>query len=172
MGVGDWFKKQPKRATGFVKKVVGADQIKDGAEYISTLREGLKARPETRETFENAVGRLNIKETDIHDSYKFHVFRFFLFVSLSVLAVVFGAYVASQGSWGAIAFIGFLSVSLSQIFNASFRMMQIRYRELLPVKFWVENPKEWWYRPLPKARSSSQKKMVTKPGSSIKNIKK
>lgn len=175
MGVRDWAKRQPKRATGFVRKVVGGDQIQDGVEYINDLREGLKPRRQGRETFENAVGRLNIREEDLYDAYKFQAFRFFLFLSLSVLALVGAAHFAIQGSFVFLGFLGFIFIGAAQIFNASFRMMQIRYRELLPVKFWTQNPSEWWYKPLPKKNSgqkvtSSSRKTLS--SSSVKKIKK
>lgn len=170
MGVRDWAKRQPQRATGFVRKVVGGDQIQSGAEYIGDLRRSLKPRREGRETFENAVGRLKIREEDIHDAYKLQSFRFFLFLGLSLLSLAGGVYFASQSSFAFLGFLGFVLIGGAQIFNASFRMMQIRYRELLPVKFWMQNANEWWYRPLPK-RVSSSKKIAVKP-SSVKKIKK
>lgn len=168
MGVRDWAKRQPQRATGFVRKVVGGDQIQTGAEYINGLRQSLKPRREGRETFENAVGRLKVREEDIYDAYKLQTFRFFLFFGLSILALIGGIYFAAQSSFTFLGFFGFIFIGAAQIFNASFRMMQIRYRELLPIKFWMQNPNEWWYRPLPK---KSQKKIDVKP-SSVKKIKK
>lgn len=175
MGVRDWAKRQPQRATGFVRKVVGGDQIQNGADYIKDLGQSLTPRRQGRETFENAVGRLNLREDDLYDAYKFHTFRFFLFLSLSVVASFCVAYFALQSSFAFLGFLGFICIGIAQVFNASFRMMQIRYKELLPVKFWLQNSSEWWYKPLP-PRKSNQKTSTssrkTIASSSFKRIKK
>lgn len=173
MGVRDWAKRQPQRATGFVRKVIGGDQIENGVDYIKDLGQGLKPRRQGRETFENAVGRLNLREEDLRDAYKFQAFRFFLFLGLSVAAAAGAVYFAMQSSFAFLGFLGFICIGVAQIFNASFRMMQIRYKELLPVKFWLQNSSEWWYKPLPQ-RKSTQKQFSGKTisSSSVKRIKK
>jgi len=173
MGVRDWAKRQPQRATGFVRKVVGGDQIQSGADYIKDLGQGLKPRRQGRETFENAVGRLNLREEDLRDAYKFQTFRFFLFLGLSVAAGIGAGYFALQSSFAFLGFLGFICIGAAQIFNASFRMMQIRYKELLPVKFWLQNSSEWWYKPLPQRKSApKQSSGKTISSSSVKRIKK
>lgn len=168
MGIRDWGKRQPKRAVDFGKKVVAADQLKEGGQYIADLKNSLKTDSRRQETFENAKRRLNLNEQDIASSYKLYTFRFNMFLFFSILALVVGGYFAVSGRATALAFVGFLAIAVSQLFNASFRLMQIRYRELLPISFWLNNPKEWWLKPLPVAKGTSQQLVQKQKSTSIK----
>ena len=149
MGLFSWIGSAPKRLVGYGRKVVAGEQIEKGGRYIVDMATGLRAQSDRRETFENAYARLGMTEEKMQEAYRFYMNRFYLFAFFGVIGVIVFAYFLIQMTWTALAVVGFLAVCLSQLFNASFRMYQMRQRELLPVIEWLRVPSEWWIRELP-----------------------
>ena len=162
MGLFNWASRQPKRTADYVKKVVAGEEIQKGGQYIADMAKGLRKDSGRRETFENAYQRLEMTDEKLQQSYKFYNNRFSLFLFFFGLGIAVFIFFMFQSFWSAISVFGFLAVCLSQMFNASFRMMQIRHRDLLPVAYWLRTPDEWWPRPLvlKKSKSSSKNQNV------------
>lgn len=156
MGLLDWTRRQPKRAKEVAKNIVAADQIKKGSDFIVEINDSLRPKTIRQESFRNAAQRLNVSEEQIPETYKFFSFRFFLFSGFFVLSLIMTIVFLSFGKFAAIGGFGFMAICAAQCFNASFRMMQIRYRELLSVSFWLANPKEWWYQKLPTSKNTKR----------------
>ena len=167
MGVFNWLSKQPSRAKNYTEKVIGVDELKENGQYIIDMAKNLSKNSDRRETFENAYARLGLKGDDLQQSYKFYMSRFSLFMFFSGLALVTFLFALFHESWSSLPILSFLAICFSQMFIASFRMMQIRYRELFDVSVWLKNPKEWWIKDLPNRDLSKKLK-----SSNSKNIKK
>lgn len=147
MGIVSWAKRQPSRAAAFGRKVVAADQIKDNAAYIADMARSLGPDEESRarrETFENAYARLNMTPERLARTYGMYSNRFLLFLFFLVIAVVLGVGFAITRPWSVVPVVGFVALCLAQMFTCSFRMAQIRHRELFSVVVWLKNPHEWW----------------------------
>lgn len=126
------------------KKIVGVEQIKDAGKFINDITDSLNPKMSRKETFIAAMKRLNVSYEDLPLVYKYQYNRFYLFLIFSILGASCMTYLLVNGKFYGLSFIGFLLICFAQMFNASFRMMQIKNEELLPVEFWVKNTQYWW----------------------------
>lgn len=142
------FKKAAKKGTGYVKEEANSLlNLKTakffGADIINSARKVLDPRTVKKgkeESFSNAVQRLNIKESDLRAAYKNYLFKFYLGISLFLLALFFGLKISISSSYFALApMIGAMAIAISQIFEGSFRCYQINRRELCSVTQWRQN---------------------------------
>lgn len=122
----------------------------------------LKQGGRRKETFANAVERMNLTPDQIAASYRNYSFRFYLFSFFGSMAFFLGAWAAFRGSWpGAFSGLGAFLIFLGQIFNASFRCFQIRHHELFSVAEWWKAKNEWlpseYLPPKSKSRSITRK---------------
>ena len=147
MGLFSWIASRPKSLKEYGKKVVGAEQIKENAGFIADMAKSLKPTATRYETFENAKARLGLSEKDLEETYKYYTTRFNIFVFFFGIGLVVFAYYLMSLSWSAVPVIGFLAVCVAQLFAASFRMYQIRRRELVVPMEWFRAPHEWWVKP-------------------------
>lgn len=174
MGIFNWASQkvsnQGNRLKGFVRRITSADELEKNGLFIIGMVKQIGAQPEevVQETFENAYQRLGLTEESLSKTYNSLMMRFNIFLFFAVLGLILGVYYATQGALGAIASIGFLAYCLAHLFIASFRMLQIRKRELVPVSYWVAAPEEWWpkpFVPLRKKRPSNKNLPSDKPKS-------
>ena len=158
------------RGKNYGRDVVNADQIQSEWGNIKDMASDVlkpKKGSVREETFDNAVNRLNLKESDLAGAYKFHVVRLYIFgvglcVGLaSALAFLF------NGSWvTSVACLGFSVAMAALSFQSSFRAFQISRRELIEVNFWAQHPGQWIPTSLtiPKTKRSSSNLPVKHSG--------
>lgn len=147
MGLFSWIASRPKAVADYGKKVVGTEEIKKNADFIVDMATSVSKKTKRFETFESAYSRLGLTEDQLMQTYNYYSLRFNIFVFFSGIALVALGYAVYEFSWGFFAILGFLSICLAQLFSASFRMYQIRRRELVPAIEWLREPKEWWIKP-------------------------
>ena len=161
MGFFSWIASRPKGLLNYGKKVVGTEEIKKNADFIVDMASSLPSKSKRFETFDSAYSRLGLTEEKLVETYKYYTTRFNIFFSFFGLGLVFLVYNLIQGSWAVFATIGFLMFCLAQLFIASFRMYQIRRRELAPPIEWLRDPKEWWVKPFKPLKMSKDLKPVS-----------
>lgn len=158
MGLFNWLGKAPTRLANYGKKVVGAEGIKNNADFIVDMAKGLSNKPSRFETFQSAYERLGLTEDKLKSNYDYHIMRFNLFFAFIGLALVALVYFSVQGNYLAIvSSLAFVALCVSQLFNASFRMYQIRRRELVSVLEWFNNRDQWWIKPFTPDRELQQR---------------
>jgi hypothetical protein len=144
-------KRQKDKAVGYGKKVVNAEEIKTNWEYIGGLWKGLlpkKLKKGREETFSNAYQRLSLTEDDLKKAYMFYVLRFYVFYIFGIVVFSIMLYSAYNQNWlTTMSCFGFIAVCFSFAFQASFRTMQIRMRQLAGIDYWVKSP-NYWFPPL------------------------
>jgi hypothetical protein len=143
-----FFKRRTEKVADLGKRVVGTEEIKTNWGFIEGLWKALgrKNQKVTREeTFSNAYRRLKLTEERLAEVYKGYVFRFYLFYGLMMATVLFMAYSMATGEWFTmVACLGFLAVCGALSFQASFRALQLRMREMAPISVWTSSPSEWF----------------------------
>ena len=160
MGLFNWVSTKTtnsaNRLKGFARRISSADELEKNGEFIVGMVKDLSASPEQsrQETFASAYQRLNLTEERLAEAYNYYGLRFNIFLFFFVLGLFLGVWYAFSMSIAALASIGFLAFCAAHLFIASFRMLQIRRRELLPVSYWVSVPGEWWPKPFVPARPS------------------
>lgn len=98
-----------------------------------------------QESFESAILRMGLTEEDIRQSYSNHQLRFYIGISIFLVAIIVLIKMLLQSNWFAIGpAIACMAICISQIFDGSFRTYQIRRRELVSVSEWFADRKEWW----------------------------
>ena len=151
MGFFNWIGSRPKRLADYGKKVLGTEEIKKNADYIVDMASSLNVKSDRHETFENAYARLGLTEDRLKETYKYYMDRFNMFIAFFGLGLVMTGYFLISGApLSSLATLAFMLICLAQMFNASFRMLQIRKRELLSVMEWLKRKEEWWpkeYKP-------------------------
>lgn len=135
------------RGKNYGRSVLNAEQIENEWGNIKDMAGAVlkpNRGPRREETFDNAVNRLGLSEEDIASSYKFHVWRAYIFLGGLALGFVLTVWFALTGKLvSSIACLGFDAVAAALFFQASFRSLQIRRRELVDVSFWLREPTEW-----------------------------
>lgn len=153
-----WLASRPKKVVNYGKSIVGTEDLKKNAEFISDMAQSIAGKTDTKrsETFENAYTRLGLTEEDLAKSYKYYEIRFNIFIAFAALAILLLIYsLVVSKILSAFAILAFMAVCLSQLFTSSFRMYQIRRRELVSVKEWAQHKEEWWPRTFEVQRRSS-----------------
>jgi hypothetical protein len=154
-------RKLASRGKNYGRDVVNADQIQSEWGNIKDMASSvLKPKNGTarEETFDNAVNRLNLKESDLASAYKFHVARLYIFGVGLCIGIASAFAFMFTGSWvTAIACLGFSVAMAALTFQSSFRAFQISKRELIEVNFWLQHPGQWipTSLALPKTKRSS-----------------
>ena len=142
-----FFKRRADNAKTTAQRVVGWDQIQEGGKTIRNLWGQLLPKRPTKgreETFSNAMRRLKIDEARLQDTYRFYIVRFYTFYVFLLLALGYIMYTLTQAQWFAlISCTGFLAICFAMCFDASFRLLQIRRRELISPSMWLHSPMEW-----------------------------
>jgi len=155
MGFFSWIASRPKRLKDYGKKVIVADEIKKNADYIVDMASSLNVKSDRHETFQNAYSRLGLTEERLKETYKYYMDRFNMFIAFLGLGFVMAIYFLFTGSpLSSLATLSFMLICLAQMFNASFRMAQIRKRELFSVLYWLKRKDEWWPRDFVPKKSS------------------
>ncbi len=128
------------------KTVIGYEYLKSTAsgigQMVSTLFKTRQAKHE--ETFRNAYRRLDLNETKLADSHRYHTTRFYIFAAFAALALgvlVFGMMRGDE--WTALTSVGILALMGSLAFQASFVLYQIQRREMVDVSEWLCHPAVW-----------------------------
>lgn len=153
MGLFNWastkIKNQGSKTKGFVRRITSAEELEKNGEFIVGMVKQLSNSQDEviQETFENAYQRMGLTEEKLAKTYASLLIRFNIFLFFGVLGVCLGVWYAFQASLGALASIGFVAYCLGHLFVCSFRMLQIRMRELVPVSYWLAVPNQWWPRP-------------------------
>lgn len=149
MGLMTWLRARPQKAGSYVKNVIGMDSIKNGGDAIRESVNSLKPKPSRTESFENACARLGLDENGLLEAYRFQMNRFLMFSAFMGFGVVVGGWVAyDRGALSAGVLAVFALIMAAQMMNASFRMYQIRSRELCDLAEWTARPGEWWPKDL------------------------
>lgn len=177
MGLFSWISTKTtnsaSRAKNFVRRISSADEIEKNGEFIVGMIKDLSSKPENarQETFASAYQRLNLTEERLAETYNYYGLRFNIFLFFFIIGVFLCGWYTFQMSFAALAVLGFLAFCLGHLFVASFRMLQIRRRELLPVSYWLSVPREWWPRPfVPAGRSGGGHDRSRRLSSSDKRI--
>lgn len=153
-----FFRNRYTRGQRKVGKVLNLEEARDYANTLQTLFQKVTRTPAGREeTFANAYQRLELDESKLAQSHRYHSFRFYLFsifftvaTGIFLFSLVRGDWVAMAPSLGAMALLGSLA------FQASFVLFKIERRALLPVSEWVHSPGSWIPAPFqPQARPGS-----------------
>jgi hypothetical protein len=143
-----WFSRQGTKMKDYSAKVVGAEEIRNNHQIMRDSISRLlswRRREVREETFANAVARLKMDEATIRETQQQFVYRFYLFLGLMLVNVLFMAWSIAEGSWASLMpGLGFFALCLSQLFIASFRAYQISRRELVGVGQWWKDPDAWW----------------------------
>lgn len=153
MGLFSWLSNKTtnsvSRTKRFARRISSADELEKNGNFILGMVKSLSVTPENvrSETFASAYQRLNLTEDRLAESYHHYEMRFNIYLFFTVLGLFLVGWYTYQLSIAALATLGFLAFCLGNLFVASFRMLQIRKRELLPVSYWVASPSEWWPRP-------------------------
>lgn len=147
-----FFSRRTRRLRDKAAKVVGVEGIKEGrdaivgmGEHLANIRKGRRGGKQPRnETFGNAYQRLRLDESQLAQNHRYHMGRFYIFALFFALALGFFLFAILRGtllslgpSLGAVLLFGALA------FQASFRLLQIERRELIPVQEWVRSPGSW-----------------------------
>lgn len=168
-----FFKRRGEKFVEGGKKMVNYDQAKSTWGAIQQLAAGLNPRSVRRgrvETFQSAYERLGLTEESLGKVYQNYFLKLYLSAIVGAGGTLLTGIHLAQGSSFAVvlAFFGFAAVCLSQMFSASFRMYQIRRRQLCDVKEWLKKSAEWFptsveLPPPPKAKGSSLAKLSKRP---------
>lgn len=144
-----------------VDKWVGWDYIVDTTEDYKNVVKNMAtpAQPEMAETFEEAIQRLGLTETDLADRKKEFTRLFVFFIVLSLLIIGYGLYMAIQGNMISSLIAFCISIySLSQAFRFHFWLFQIKYRKLgCTLKEWMNG------KPFDPMATSAKKEMTPQP---------
>lgn len=159
-----FFGKRWARLRNKTGKVVGAQGILEGrdailgmGEHLAELRRGGK-RKAREETFGHAYRRLGLDENQLAQNHKYQIGRFYLFGLFFALSFGFLLYAIMRGTLISIGpSLGATLLFGSLAFQASFRLLQIERRELIPVNEWVRSPGSWIPGPfVPRADSAAR----------------
>ena len=155
------FKKAGDKIVDGSKKVVAYDEvrsnwglIKDWASQLNPM----SVKAGRVETFENAYERLGLDEQTLVDVYKNWFLRMYLTLAVFVGGLSVALYFVTLGKLLALLpFTGFAAICAAQIFTSSFRMYQIRTRQLCPISEWLSNRSEWFPTTMALAVQKKQK---------------
>lgn len=145
-----FIKRNAKKGANYVKnETYTYTNMKDVVFYksfifriIKVLNPFNKKESEYRtETFENAVKRLNIKEENLYDSFKYYNLTFWLGFLLTFSSLLFGGYLLffKGNIWAVGPTIACASIGFAQMINGSFRAFQINRRELCSLSVWYKS---------------------------------
>lgn len=169
---------QGSKLKNFARRVTSADELEKNGEFIMGMVQKVSSTPEgtVQETFENAYQRLGLTEESLAKTYASLLTRFNIFIFFTLVGLTLFVWYIIDGSWAFLAALGFILYCLGQLFVASFRMLQIRRRELLPVSYWTAVPSEWWPKPFvplrkkPSSGSSPQKQVRSSTPKNVVNL--
>ena len=154
---------QKSRIKSFSRKITSADELERNGQYIIGMAKDLAKNKESRnESFASAYKRLNLDEKKLAETYNYFSLRFYIFVFFLIIGLFIGVLYLFTKPWAALAALGFILYCLANMFVCSFRMFQIRKRELFPVSYWTAFPSEWWpkeFKPLKKPSSKKNEKL-------------
>lgn len=172
MGIKNFFSKQGTKITDKTKKVVNADELNVHKgfikEMIDVVKKPISDENNNIETFDIAKQRLGLKTEDVKKVYSNYYMIFMVTGGFFLLTFLFAImYLFTGKIIGAFGTIGIMAICFSKVFEASFRMYQIRHGELLPVQSFILDKTEWFPTPL-KVVTSKPKSNATK----IQQIKK
>lgn len=147
-----FIKKNAKKGAKYIKKeTYSYTNMKDVLFYksfivniIKVLNPFNRKKEEVKtETFENAVERLNLKEENLRDSFKYYNLTFWLGLLLAFSSFSFGVYlIFFKGNiWAVGPTVACLAIGFAQMINGSFRTFQINRRELCSFSIWYKNKK-------------------------------
>lgn len=117
------------------------------------------------ETFQSAYERLGTNETILAKIYRNFFLRFYISAGIFVVSTLFTLSFLLQGhGLSLLAYIGFAAVCLAQMFATSFRMYQMRSRQLFGVSQWLKHKEEWFPKTvlLPPLKTSKGTSIVKK----------
>lgn len=152
------------RTVGYVrKKLLNEEELRTHYQNAADLArqhvDPRSVRAGRTETFANAMERLGLGPADIASAYRYQSFRFYLFFFLFVISMGMGGFALYREN--VLHLLMCMAVSLvfaAQMFNASFRALQIQRHDLFPVAYWLQNPGLWipgpYQPPQPKTKSS------------------
>lgn len=163
-----FFKNRGDKIVESGKKMVNYEQARSTWKIIADLASGLNPRNIKKgrvETFQSAYERLGLNETTLGKVYTNYFLK--LYVSAIILAggtALTVMYVINGSGAAVFTYVGFACVCLSQMFSASFRMYQMRLRQLCDITQWIKRPGEWFPTQvsLPPPPSSKSKTAIVK----------
>lgn len=160
-----FFRRRGEKFVQNSKRMINYEQASSTWDAIKQLAGGLNPRSVRRgrvETFQSAYERLGLTEETLAKVYQNYFLKLYLSMVVGVGGTALTAlYLAQGSSWAAVlAYLGFAAVCVSQMFSASFRMYQIRRRQLCDVKEWLKRRSEWLplsveLPPAPKSKGTS-----------------
>lgn len=142
MAIKDVFKVS--RKTFFNPRAwLGYDSLKDQTQTIGSFIKGAAQiqRPETTETYEEALKRLDLKEEDVATTGKIYLTYAIIFSILAVIDLVYGLYLLfHHGTFlGLVLSLGVFALLVAQVFRYHFWYFQIQSRRLgCTVEEWRE----------------------------------
>lgn len=135
------------RGKNYTEKVVNAEEIKSTwSEVTRIAKDNLlpSKGPVREETFNNAMSRLKLSESDLPKAYLYQLTRLYIFTVGLAIGLGFIVYfLITQNFMAMIACMGFSLAMAALSFQASFRSFQIQRRELVSILFWSQHPRHW-----------------------------
>lgn len=129
------------------KKIVGVEAAKENFNWIARLAKGLlpsSARAGRVETFDHALQRQGVAESDLDRLYSNHVLRFWIGAIMLIAGwIVTLTYVFSGDFVALLPALGFSALCLAIMQSGSFRAYQIANRRFCDVSDWLKNSSAW-----------------------------
>lgn len=134
------------------KKIIGYEGIVGGWGFIRSMIHGMlvivknsSQKQEVKsETFNVFCLRSHLNEEKLKVLYKNLILQFYLIFVIFLFSIVMLGVNIYNGNWiVSISFFAFFSLCLAMLFKISFRAYQLRLREFVPIKQWLENKKAW-----------------------------
>lgn len=145
--------KNKERKKSLIRRLSSYDDIKDNFLLTKSLlkRENKEIKKErVKESFSDALSRLGIKpeneEKHLNKVYRsLKITSIISFIMFLILTTII-SYQVLMGNGGIIIFaFYFIAFTIFlKSFESAFRCFQIRKKELLNIKHYLKNPKEWY----------------------------
>lgn len=129
------------------KKIVGVEAARENFNWISRLAKGLSpssVRAGRVETFDHAMQRQGVTESDLDQLYSNHVLRFWIGAIMLIAGwIVTLTYVFKGDYIALLPAVGFSALCIAIMQSGSFRAYQIANRRFCDVSDWLKNRSAW-----------------------------
>jgi len=129
------------------KKIIGIEAAKENFNWITSLAKGLlpsSVRAGRVETFDHAMQRQGVTESDLGQLYSNHVLRFWSSAIMLIAGwIVTITYIVEGDFVALLPALGFSALCLAIMQSGSFRAYQITNRRFCDVSDWFKTRSAW-----------------------------
>jgi len=168
--IRNFFSRRINNAKDSGSKIFGVPNIKQGWNLIEHLKNKIKPQSNRKESFNQAYKRLKLNEDKLEEAYNFFVVRFYIFCVFFFIAIILTVNAAVNGNATSFfGFLGFIALCLGFMFQSSFRLFQMRKRELCSATVWAA-PLDEWIPPFKLEKKYSSSKEISNKSDKQNNV--